>query len=156
MLKIVSKEEALSRTMALCSKMEKCRFDIQQKLILWKIPANEQNDILERLEDLNFLNEERFVDSYIKQKLEFNRWGKTKIKYALSQKRINQLVLETKLGNINADYYFSILTNELEKKNKKIKTENLLERKGKLARFATSHGFEYDLVLKGIENLINY
>ena len=156
MQKELNKEAALNRTMALCSKMEKCRFDIQQKLNLWKIPANEQNEIIEKLEDLNFINEERFVNSFIKQKFEINKWGKIKIKYLLSQKKINQKLLEAKLNEINNIQYYETLFHKLEKKNKKIKTENKLERKAKLIKFATSHGFEYDIIITEINKLINY
>ena len=141
--------------MALCSKMEKCRFDIHRKLQQWQIGKAVQDEIIERLEDLNFINEERFVKAFVRQKLQINKWGKLKIKQALFVKHLPDNLVNKYLEEIQKPGYISILENILLKKNNSIKETEKYERKVKLVRYGTSHGFEYDLVIEQTENILN-
>ena len=151
----ISPEQALSKLMAYCSKMERNEQDVRRKLQLWAISANDSKKIIERLQDDGFISQDRYVKSYIRGKFVYNKWGKTKIKYGLLQKGFKESMLMPLLDEFfeTADYAKTI-TSELQKKNKTLHTDGLYERKAKLMQFAQSRGYEYDVALSCIEKIL--
>lgn len=153
--KKMTKEMALNRAMALCSKMEKCTSDLVSKLKSWGMHSEEINEIIDKLQDLNFLNEERFTKAFVRQKIEINHWGKQKIKAALHQKKVEREIIEHILNEIETEKYTNVLWSILLHKNKSIEKQNNKEQKEKLLRFALSRGFEYELANKLITKIQN-
>jgi len=138
--------EALKYSMDLCSKQEKCKRDISEKLSCFKVPAAEIEKVLEVLVRENFINEKRFAGYFCRDKLRFNRWGKVKIRFMLRQKGISSGITEEALDAINQADYLEILRDELLKKRGTLKGNNAYELRGKLFRFAQQRGFETGLI----------
>jgi regulatory protein len=142
--------QALSKAMAICSKSEKCIFDIQKKLDAWEIsPANAQ-EIIEQLIEEKFIDEERFTRYYVRDKFRFNKWGKQKLTYMLKGKRIPEKIIKKELAAINLDEYNNMLLKLIQEKACKVKFKNEFDKKSKLIRFAQGRGFEYDAINKAI------
>ncbi|NOZ34188.1 MAG: hypothetical protein GXO80_02695 [Chlorobi bacterium] len=78
--KYITYQKALNKAMYLCSKAEKCKSDIRKKLYEWKANPDEYDNIINQLEEQKFIDEVRFVKYYVRDKFEFNKWGKIKIK----------------------------------------------------------------------------
>ena len=146
--------QALTKAMAMCSQSERCRFDIVTKLRQWELPEKEIAEALDYLIKEHFLDEERFVRFYVNDKLRFNKWGKVKLTYMLRQKQIPENIISASLDQINDDLYMKTLRNLLVLKVKSIKGASDYERKGKLAVFAQSHGFEAELAFRIAGELI--
>ncbi len=70
----INYRQALTKAMAMCSRSEWCRFDVVAKLRLWELSDQEISMAMDFLIRERFLNEERFVDFYINDKLRFNKW----------------------------------------------------------------------------------
>jgi regulatory protein len=140
------KERALSKSMAICSKAEKCISDIQKKLDVWEIELEDAHAIIARLIEEKFIDEVRYTQFYVRDKFRFNNWGKVKIAFMLKGKGISNQLIEEALGQINEDDYLLKLTNLLQQKNKSVKAGDDYERKAKLTRFAQGRGFEYDVI----------
>lgn len=138
----VSYRQALTKAMAMCSKSERCRSEVVAKLRLWELSEEEISRVMDYLIKERFLNEERFVDFYVNDKLRFNKWGKIKLTYMLRQKQIPGELIRSALNRIDDDFYKKILSDLLQSKIKSVKGATGYERKGKLAVFAQSHGFE--------------
>jgi regulatory protein len=151
--KKILNNEAIKKAKIICGKKETCKSEIIDKLKSWDIEENDFDEIITCLKNENFINEERFTQAYINDKLNFNKWGKLKIKYELSKKEIEEDIIEKALCKINKTYYLSVLNNELIKKNKSIKDENINKRRFKLVNFAKNKGFEYDLILQIISQI---
>ena len=79
MQKQLSPEEALHRAAALCSAGEQCIFDIREKLLRWGIAPNDSKEIIEKLIQGKFIDEERYCKSFVNDNFRFNKWGKVKI-----------------------------------------------------------------------------
>ena len=141
----------LQRMMALCSNSEKCEYDIEQKLRKYNIPEDDRQKILSDLLENDFINHIRYVEAFINDKLRFNHWGKRKIAYALRAKNIDETLIQTKLDEINPEFYEKILEDELEKKISKIPQPIDQEGKEKIVRFLTQKGFEYGKVFDILE-----
>jgi regulatory protein len=137
--------QALTKAMAMCSQSERCRFDVAAKLRLWELSEEEISKAIDYLIKERFLNEERFVNFYVNDKLRFNKWGKIKLTYMLRQKQIPGELIRSALNRIDDDFYKKILSDLLQSKIKSVKGATEYERKGKLAVFGQSHGFEAEL-----------
>ena len=146
--------QALTRAMALCSKSERCQSEIVAKLRLWELSEDDIAKVLDYLIKEHFLDEERFVRFYVNDKLRFNKWGKIKLSHMLRQKSIPEPIIREALDQINDDQYKKILRDLLKTKIKSIKDAPDFERKGKLAVFAQSHGFEAELAFRIANELI--
>jgi regulatory protein len=146
--------QALTKAMALCSQSERCRFDIITKLRQWELSEEEIAEAVDYLVKEHFLDEERFVRFYVNDKLRFNKWGKVKLTYLLRQKQIPEDIIREALSQINDELYIKTLRNLLISKVKSVKGASGYERKGKLAVFAQSHGFEAELAFRIAVELI--
>jgi len=146
--------QALTKAMAVCSQSERCRFDIVSKLRLWELSEEKIAEAVDYLVKERFLDEERFARFYVNDKLRFNKWGKVKLTYMLRQKQIPENIIRESLNQINDDLYLKTLRNLLVSKVKSIKGNSDYERKGKLAVFAQSRGFEAELAFRIARELI--
>lgn len=145
-MKEITAQEAMYKASALCSTTEYCPADIQQKLLKWGVPENTGKEIVCKLIEEDFINEERYCRAFIHDKLNYNKWGRRKIQEALRLKRIAGSIVSTTLQEIDSEHYEQILKNLLTAKNKEIKAESAYERNGKLMRFAMGRGFEADCI----------
>jgi len=152
--KEVRAEEALSKVQFICSKQEKCCFDIRKKLKSWNISPDEQDEIIQSLTEDKFINEERYTTFYVRDKFRFNKWGRIKIAHHLRQKQIPEYIISNTLDQLDDVEYFENLHGLLINKMKNIREEDSYQLRAKLFRFAQSRGFESQISLKLIDKII--
>ena len=104
----LSYENALLRAATLCSRCEQCSPDIIKKLSAWGLSSSDSDKIIERLTELNFLNDERFVKAYAHDKLCFSGWGRKKIQQGLWAKRLPKELIELSFDEIDDEEYTDI------------------------------------------------
>lgn len=150
----MNKKEALSKIRSICSRQEQCRQDILFRLSKWDVSEPDSEQILETLEQEGFIDNLRYAGSFANDKFKFNRWGKIKIRWMMRQKQIPEDIIEKAISLIDEDEYLSILTSELRKKMKSLKSQDKYNQKEKLIQFATQRGFEYEIIYKVINKLI--
>lgn len=154
-MKELSKEKALAKSQAICSKQEKCKADIKQKLYDWKVNPSHHDEILESLVKDRYIDEERYVTFFVRDKFKLNKWGKIKIEYALKTKNISDELIQTQLEKIEAKDYENTCKDLIISKIKLLKKEDGIKTKEKLLRFAHGRGFEPSMVYKIVESLIS-
>jgi regulatory protein len=152
--RIISPEEALSRLQNLCSGHEKCSGDVREKLRQWKISAEESDKILWRLIKDKFIDDQRFVGFFVRDKQNINKWGKEKIRFALKNKGINQELINEALSLLPAGNYEESLRELLSKKARELSKYPPYEKKNRLIRFAAQRGFDFDLIFKIIDEFV--
>ncbi len=77
-----------------------------------------------------------------------------RISHMLRQKRIDEALIENALSQIDdEEWYEACLDTDLRDKSSKLKEENPFQGKGKLFRYAASHGFEPDLIYRALDQL---
>jgi regulatory protein len=143
-------KKALSKCMALCSKSEKCIADIRKKLDNWLLPESEVQKVIDALIDEKFIDEQRFSESFVRDKFRFNHWGKIKITHHLKAKGIASTHIARAMQEIDEEDYLKTLKELLAQKNKSVKADNNYERKAKLIRFAQGRGFDYEIINKAL------
>lgn len=138
--------DAYDRAALLCSRSEKCSFEIQEKLREWGLSVEESKPVTAQLIAEKYLDDERFARAYVKDKFRFNHWGRQKIAHMLQAKRIASDLLELAFEEIDDQDYLDDLRKLLTDKEKSLKSKDRYDKRMKLMRFALGRGFEADKV----------
>lgn len=141
-----NENQALAKAAAYCSKAERAEHDVRQKLMRWELEDLLVKNIIDRLKKEKFLDEERFCTSFIKDKMRFNKWGKTKIVFELKKKYVSANTIAFCFENIESNDFEDSLLQILLTKNKTVKAETDYDRRNKLIRFALGRGFSYEQI----------
>ncbi len=149
-----AKDKALRKAKHLCAKSEKCAKDIREKLRQWGTPVEFYEEIVEALYAGKFLDDLRYAESYVHDKIYLSKWGKQKVVFSLRMKNIPDVTVEKALQEVDSERYEKGLLELLQKKERSVKARNAYEKKAKLIRFGISRGFsmsEIDKILNEIE-----
>ncbi len=144
----VSFHQALKNAAILCSKFEKCSSEIKANLKESGLTEDEIARALEYLRNEKFIDDQRYASHFVSDKFRLNKWGKVKIAFMLRQKQIDEQLIENSLSAIPEEDYKKTLREILHGKARSVKGSGLYERKGKLAQFAQSRGFESDIAFR--------
>jgi regulatory protein len=150
----LTSDQVLDKMAKYCAYQERCVKDVREKLKTFDLPDEEKAKILDYLLDNRFVNDERFVKSFVRGKVNQSGWGLNKIRFHLMQKGIAKELIDEALGQTDEEVYRQRLVDILKAKAKTVKAENNFEKKRKLAVYALQKGFESNLVwevLKGFE-----
>src|ERR1700733_13167131 len=96
-----SPEKALQKLKHYCGYQERSHAEVKQKLYSLGLSGKEVEELISRLIEENYLNEERFATSYASGKSRSNGWGRIKIKHALEQKGISKYCIQKALGSLD-------------------------------------------------------
>ncbi len=149
----ISEEEAITRLRHLCSKSEKCRQDIKDKLKSWNFKGG-SGQIINKLEEDKFIDEQRFCNAYVRDKIKFSCWGKIKIRYYLKGKKIPDTLIDNTLASFPEDEYKNMVVRELNKKSSTLKVRDKKIHKQKLLAFSKNRGYEPDIIYNIVDKII--
>jgi regulatory protein len=138
---------------AWCDKAERAHQDVKTKLFAWGVPQEERDELVAELIELNLLNEERFASAFAHDKSEFNQWGRLKIEHALRKKGVSDRNIRHALLLIPQEDQTDTINDIIRKRLPKLKGKPEFQKKGLLARYLISKGFENDQIWKQLENL---
>lgn len=136
-----------------CAFQDRCSSDAREKLKSLGVPSAKMNEILEKLEDDRFIDDRRFVRSYVTGKFRQNKWGRVKIIYGLKNKGIPEGLIREGIEELDEGEYRNTLVSLLSAKLKTIKKEKNLNVRQKIVNFALAKGFEMPLILDSIKTL---
>ncbi|MDM0468003.1 recombination regulator RecX [Clostridium perfringens] len=110
---------------------------------------------IEFLKEYNLLNDEKYAEMYIKDRLRSQ--GRNKIKYALIRKGVSEDILLDKLSNIDSEDENDTAFKLAEKKYNilKKKESDKYKLSQKLFRFLLSKGYDYDCCNSIVRRLTN-
>lgn len=139
--------EAIIKIESWCAYQDRCTFEVEQKLTSWNIPLEQQSEIIKYLLSNRFVDDKRFVESFISGKFKIKRWGKIKIKHHLIQKRIDKVSIQEGLKSIDLDAYLQTMKHLAQKKflEKKVK-DDLWAIRRRVSTYLASKGYESDLI----------
>ncbi|WP_294081528.1 regulatory protein RecX [Proteiniphilum sp. UBA5384] len=150
---VITEEKAYAKMTRLCARKECAPFDIVGKLSRMGLSGPVINRIIDRLEKEKYIDERRFIRSFIHDKLHFNKWGKRKITLSLRQKQFSQKLIDELFMEFSDTSFGESLQPILEKKWKSVTGKSDYEKRGKLIRYALGRGFSMEEILAGIERL---
>lgn len=148
-------QEIFARVAALCSRSEQCSTDIHKKITAAGLSSEEAEDIIEKLKAEKFIDDERYIRSYVSDKFKFNKWGKVKIRHYLKMKGFPDEFIQNGLDEIDTEKYHETLIKTLKEKARKVKKENKFEKMGQLIRFAQNRGFEPEIIHRYLNEVVD-
>ena len=142
--------EILKRLEYFCAYQERCEFDVLEKVKKLGLQNPEKTEMLiKRLQKDGFLDQKRFVNSYITGKVSVKKWGVNKIRAGLIQKRIEPVIIARGIMEIDAGLYQENLQALFEKKIlalKDYKTD--CQQKSKVIRFLSGKGYSSEEIYR--------
>lgn len=146
MKKDMTEQDAYLQLAALCAQAEHCQQEMRDKMRRWELDETVQNRIIDRLIKERYVDDERYARAFVKDKIRYNKWGRRKVQQGLWQKRIDADIQQRVLDEIDEKEYLDVLRPLLKQKRKSIRAASDYELNQKLARFALSRGFTFDLI----------
>ena len=143
----------LNKAAIYASRCEHCESEVREKLLGWGGSEEEADEIITYLIEERYIDNQRYANSYTRDKFRFNHWGKYKISMMLRSKDICNEIIEEALNQIDEEEYLEKLEQILRDKLRSLKYSPEYEKKGKLFKFAQSRGFESSAISKVIDGL---
>ena len=132
----LSKAEWLSKAEAYCARAEHCAADVRRKLFEWSAPADLFDEIEEKLRENDFINDARFCHAYVHDKVEYQAWGRLKIRAGLQALQLPDSAIREAMEAIDKKKYADNL--------RKLITQRQKESEDKRLRFLAQRGFTFE------------
>ncbi len=135
--------EILVRLERYCAYQDRCKYEVLKKIKTIGIEEQSKTQkILQHLISSGFLNEERFVESYITGKVSIKKWGTNKIRAGLFEKRIQQQLIDNGIKKIDKTLYYNNLNYLFDKKTRGLpRFDSDYRIKSKVMRFLATKGY---------------
>ena len=140
---------------------ETCRLMCERRTLLWRDVREDsvngdwqkmrKHVFMEKLITLHYVDDSRYTESFVHDKIRYNKWGRRKIEQALWMKKVDNAISSPILDAIEDEEYLEVLRPLLASKYRTIKAESDYERSMKLIKFAMGRGFTMDLIRRCID-----
>ena len=147
-------DEAFASLMRLCARAERSSGDALRLMRNWGVGQNEQQGVLQRLINERFIDDRRYAEAFVREKMRLSAWGKYKITAALKRKGIADEIITEAMAELNSSDNKKRLQDRLQAKIKHIKYDTEYQLKTKLIRYALSLGFEMDEVMDSVNDVM--
>lgn len=145
--KNIGTDKAWQKIKHYCAYQERNHTETKEKLYGFGLYKQEVEELLSRLIEENYLNEERYAIAFAGGKFRMKQWGRVKIKYELQQKRISAYCIKKAMLAIEEKDYEAILHKLAVSKLATLKSEkNVFVKKTKLRNYLMQKGFEPALI----------
>jgi regulatory protein len=136
-----------------CAKSDRCQHQVLEKLKAYGLSFGVSQDILVELIQEDFVNDQRFADSFCSGKFKIKKWGRRKIIFELKKLKISKVCIDNALKSIDLDDYTTVALDLLRKKSLILKDKNMFVRKKKMADYLIRKGYESEFVWDCIRQL---
>lgn len=144
-------QQAYQKLAALCARSEHCQQEMLDKMRQWGVDEEEQAEVMARLVEERYVDDERFTRAFVNDKVRYAKWGRRKIEQALWMKRIDEQLARTVLDEVPDEDYIAILRPALKQKRRSTKAASEYEMTMKLIKYALSRGFTMDVIKQCME-----
>lgn len=144
---------ALNKALGLCSHREFCILEMRNKIESWGVASDDIDKIIGLLIKDNFINEKRYARAFVRDKFNYNKWGKVKLAAYLRIKNIQGDIIRQALDSIDNEAYVKSLLDLISGHRRFIKAKNHYDLKAKLLRYGLSKGFESNLLYDILNDL---
>lgn len=108
------------------------------------------NKVIERLKELNYINDKQFAKDFIQTRLIVNPKGENLLKLELKLKGIDRRIVDDAIQNANINE-LKVALDVLERKKQAVKRTNGIKQKEKIMRLLSSRGFKLETIYKILE-----
>jgi len=147
-------QEATRKLEGYCAYQERCHKEVNQKLRDMGMIPEAIGQIITYLIQENYLNEERFAQSFSRGKFNIKKWGKNRIVNELKQRGISKYNITAAIKEIDEKAYIETLDALAKKRLEQVTEKNIQKRKKKLADYLLYRGWESHLVYTKLQELV--
>jgi regulatory protein len=99
----IGTEAAWTKITRFCAYQERCHWETRQKLFGYGLYEEQVDELLSKLIDENYLNEERFAMQFANGKSNLKGWGRIKFQQELRKRKVSEWCINEALTNLNND-----------------------------------------------------
>ena len=119
----------------------------------FSLNSYEKEELMVYLIDNNFLNEERFAQSFTRGKHNYKNWGKIRITNELKSRNISSTIIKIALREINDSVYLETFEELAQKHWESISESNLMKKRKKFCDYFMRKGWENELIYEKVKAL---
>jgi len=139
-------EQAFMKLKHYCAYQERCHQEVKEKAYSFGLRKSEVEQLVSRLIEEDYLNEERFAKQFVGGHFRLKKWGIIKITYALKQKQVSAYNIKKGLLEIEDEAYRKTALQLIKTKWTALKKEQYRVREAKTQAYLVQKGFEPVLV----------
>lgn len=109
-------------------------------------------EVIDKLIDNKYLDDDRFTKAFIKDKLNFTNWGDYKIKNELKRLGVNEEIIYNNMINIDDNIYYERINKIINKDISTNKKYNGIKLKNKIYNHLLTLGYSKEKVISIINN----
>jgi len=148
---IVTPLQARKKLEHFCAYQDRCHAEVVDKLRTFKLDSHTNDEIIVHLIEHNFLNEERFAQSFARGKHRIKFWGKIRIVNELKFRGISQYNINTALKEIDPDEYYENFNQLSERCWENLRETNLPKKRKKWLDYLFRKGYENQMIYDKLE-----
>jgi regulatory protein len=142
-------ELAYSGLLNYISYRERCEYEVNQWLYKKKY-SDLKDELLTRVKDKNYLDNERFARLFIRDRVKLKGWGPIRLRHELGLKRIAKHIIELEIESIREETDFDQMALEqVQRKLKSISVPTFKDKK-RLWSFLQRRGYEASSISKSL------
>ena len=146
-------EQYTEKARKYCAYRERCSSEVVARLRQMGAGKALRQQIIERLKEEGFVDDQRFAGLYARGKFRNNQWGKVKIKAELLARGIDEGSITKALSEIDPQQYSDTLFTVLTKKYRSTREKNPENAEDRTAAYAIQKGYEPGLVWQSLKEL---
>ena len=148
-------QQALQSLMRLCARSEHSSGDALRLMKRWGVADDEARKVLSRLQIERFIDDARYAEAFVRDKLNLSGWGAYKIKMSLRAKGVSREIIEEVVAPmIEATDMNERLEEIMQRKMRTLKYKSAYDAKTKLIRFAASRGYDMEAAIECASKII--
>lgn len=141
--------------MRLAARSEKSSGDAMRLMQNWGVEPTARQGVLQKLIDAKFIDDGRYAEAFVRDKMRFSGWGAFKLRAALRNKGISNEIVDEVLSALNSSDMSERLRERLERKMRTTKYSSRYDLKTKLMRYGASLGYDFESVAEVVDALIS-
>ncbi|WP_416149022.1 recombination regulator RecX [Salipaludibacillus sp. HK11] len=115
-----------------------------------EIEEEDINNIVERLYELQFIDDQRFAEAFVRTKRDTGKKGPMVIEQELYQKGVSKLIIASALEQYPEELQFDHAIKMVEKKQSSYKNESMKKKQQKLMQFVIQRGYSQTIAGKAV------
>lgn len=148
-------EQALAALMRLCARAEKCESDARRLMHGWGVAIADAERVLAQLIRDRFIDDSRYAEAFIREKLRLSGWGEYKIRTVLQRKGIARERIDAALATAERPDMTARLVEQLQRKARTTRDRSPYDLRNKLIRYGISLGYDYETVSESVARIVS-
>lgn len=140
--------------MRLCARAERSSGDAMRLMATWQVPQQEREGVLQRLKADKFIDDRRYAEAFVREKINLSAWGEYKILSALRNKGIDEGTAREAMLLYEREDTAERLAERLERKARTVKYDTPYQLRTKLLRYGASLGYTFEQVAQSVDRIM--